>query len=101
MLRWSDRTLLFSVRSDGIPAFGHAKEKKAGSTGLWLCPVSCDWTRPVAALGVLDLSGVDRTLGGSVRSLPPERLVSRKRADFELLPVSFSRMSRGPPYNPY
>ena len=80
MLRWSDRTLLFSVRSDGIPASSRAKEKKEGSTGLWLCPISWDQTRPVLAPGELDLYGVDRTLGGSVRSLPPERRVNRKRA---------------------
>ena len=76
MLRWSDRTLLFSVRSDGVPASGRAKTMKTGWTGLWLHPVSGDQTWPVMIPGVLDLSGVDRTLGGSVRSLPPERLVS-------------------------
>ena len=79
MLRWSDRTLLFSVRSDGIPASSRAKEKKAGSTGLWLRPISWDRTRPVLAPGELDLYGVDRTLRGSVRSLPPEHPVNRKR----------------------
>ena len=65
MLRRSDRTLLLSVRSDGVPVSGRAKEKKTGSTELWLCPVSCDRTRPVVILGVLDLSGINRTLGGS------------------------------------
>ena len=34
----------------------------------------------------LDLSRIDRTLGGSVRSLPPERPVSRKCAESDLLP---------------
>ena len=37
-------------------------------------------TRPVAISEDLDLSGIDRTLGGSVRSLPPERPVSGSRA---------------------
>ena len=77
MLRRSDRTLLFSVRSDGVPASDRVKEKKAGSTGVWLRPVSWDRTRPVTIPGVLCLSGIDRTLGGSVRSLPPERPVNR------------------------
>ena len=80
MLRRSDRTLLLSVRSDGVPMSGRVKEKKTGSTRLWLRPVSCDRMRSVMIPGVLDLSRIDRTLGGSVRSLPPERPVSRKRA---------------------
>ena len=50
---------------------------KAVRTGLWLRPVGVYRTRPVTAPEVLDLSGVDRTLGGSVRSLPLERPVSR------------------------
>ena len=58
---------------------------ETGWTGLWLRLVSCDRTRPVVILGVLDLSGIDWTLGGSVRSLPSERPVSRKRAGFKLL----------------
>ena len=33
----------------------------------------------------LDLSGIDRTLGGSVRLLPPERPVSRFRAASDFL----------------
>ena len=41
-------------------------------------------TRPVPFPEELDLSGIDQTLGGSVRSLPPERLVSRKCAAYEL-----------------
>ena len=77
LLRWSNRTLLFSVRSDGGSAFDEAKAIKAVRTRLWLCPVGVHRTRPVVALEVLDLSGVDRTLGGSVRSFPPERPVSR------------------------
>ena len=37
------------------------------------------------ALEVLDLFGVDQTLGGSIWSLPPERPVSRNRAGLVLL----------------
>ena len=36
-------------------------------------------------LGVLDLSGIDQTLGGSVRLLPLERPVSRNRVGLGLL----------------
>ena len=92
LLRWSDRTLLFSVRSDGGSASDQAKEIKAVRTRLWL--------HPVVAPEVLDLSGVDRTLGGSVRSLPPERPVSRKHAGSKLSILSLSVTLRGPPYNP-
>ena len=79
MLQRSDQTLeQYSpcVWSEGDPVFGQAKKTKTGSTGLWLHPVSGDRTRPVMTLGDLDLSGVDWTLGGSIRSLPLERLVS-------------------------
>ena len=96
MLRWSDWTLLFSIRSDGVPMSGRAKTVETGWTRLWLCPVSCDWMRQVVALGDLELSRVDRTLGGSVWSLPPGRPVNRNRAGFELLSLSFSIPSRGP-----
>ena len=88
MLRRSDRTqkqCFPSVRSDGDLASGQAKKTKSGSIGLWLRPVSGDRTRSVVIPGVLDLSEIDRTLGGSVRSLPPERSVNRKRAGFQLL----------------
>ena len=38
----------------------------------------------------LDLSGINRTLGGSVRSLPPERPVSGSRAALGLFsPIPF------------
>ena len=84
MLRWSDRTLLFSFRSDGVPTSDRAKTMKTGSTGLWVRPVNGERTCPVVTPWDLDLFGVDRTLGGSVRSLPPERLVSRNRAGFQL-----------------
>ena len=85
LLQRSDRTLLSSVRSDGVPVSGQAKTMKTGSTGLWLCSVSGDRTRSVVTLGDLDLSGVDWTLGGSVRSLPPEHPVNRSHAGFQLL----------------
>ena len=62
-----------------------AKAIKAVRTGLWLHPVGVHRTRLVAIPGVLDLSGIDQTLGGSVRSLPPERPVNRKRAGLGLL----------------
>ena len=64
---------------------GQAKKTKSGSTELWLGLVSCDRTCLVVTLGDFDLSEVDQTLGGSVRSLPPERPVSRNRVGFQLL----------------
>ena len=95
LLRRSDRTLKEcspSVLSIGDPASGQAKKTKSGSIGLCLRPVSWDGMRPITILGVLDLSGIDRTLGGSVRSLPPERPVNRKRAVSGFFSVSFSVM---------
>ena len=56
------------------------KKRQAVLTGPCLRPVMDHRTRPVAILEDLDLSGIDRTLGGSVRSLPPERPVSGSRA---------------------
>jgi hypothetical protein len=47
-------------------------------------------TCPVPIPEELDLSGIDRTLGGSVRSLPPERPVSGSRAVSGLFSVSLS-----------
>ena len=85
MLRWSDQTLLFSVRSDGGSTSGRSKTKETACTGLWLCSVGVHRTRLVVIPGVLDLSGIDRTLGGSVQSLPPERSINRKRAVSRLL----------------
>ena len=99
MLRRSDRTLKWFfpyVRLDGVLASGQAKTMKTGWTGLWLCPVSGDRTCPVKTREVLDLSGVDRTLGGSVRSLPSECLVNSSRAGFQLFSISFS-ITGGPP----
>ena len=84
MLRRSDQTLLFSVRSEGISAFGRVEKTKAELIGLWLCPVGVHRTRLVVIPEDLDLSGIDRTLGGSVRSLPPEHPVSRNRAASDL-----------------
>ena len=69
---------------------GQAKKMKTGLTGLWLRSVRVNRTRSVTTWEVLDLSVVDQTLGGSVRSLPPECLVSRNRAGSELFFVSFS-----------
>ena len=69
-----------SVRSDGASASGRARRRQGKVTGLWLRPVGVHRTRSVAILEDLDLSGIDRTLGGSVRSLPPEHPVNRKRA---------------------
>ena len=56
------------------------KKRQAVLTGPCLRPVMDHRTRPVAIPEDLDLSGIDRTLGGSVRSLPPERPVSGSRA---------------------
>ena len=69
---------------------------ETGWTGLWLCPISSDWTRPVMAPGDLDLSGVDRTLGGSVRSLPSERPASRNHAGLGLLLCFLFCLIEGP-----
>ena len=102
MLRRSDRTLEQCspcVRSEGDPTSGQAKKTKIGSTELWLHPVSWDRTRPVMTLGDLDLSRVDRTLGGSIRSLPLERPVSRKRLDRGLFSSFLIQLGRGAPYN--
>ena len=46
-------------------------------------------THPVVILEELDLSGIDRMLGGSVRSLPPEHPVSGSRAVSGLFSISF------------
>ena len=43
-------------------------------------------TRPVMIPEELDLSGIDRTLGGSIRSLPPERPISRNSVEADLFP---------------
>ena len=74
-----------SVWSDGGYTSGRSKTKTKACTGLWLRPVGVHRTRLVVIPGVLNLTGIDRTLGGNVRSLPPERPVSRKRVGFSLL----------------
>ena len=85
MLRRSDQTLAFSVLSKGVSVSGRVEKTKAILTGLWLRPVGVHWTRPVMIPEELDLSRIDRTLGGSVRSLPPEHPVNRKCAVLGLL----------------
>ena len=60
-------------------------------TELWLRPVGVHRTRPVTIPEVLDLTRIDRTLGGSVRSLPPERPVNGERAVSELFPCFLLR----------
>ena len=60
-------------------------------TGLWLRPVDVHWTRPVVIPEDLDLSGIDRMLGGSIRSLPPERPVNGERVVSELFPYFLLR----------
>ena len=86
MLRRSDQTLPFYVRSEVVSASGRLEENQAELTELWLRPVGVHRTRPVAIPKVLDLTGIDRTLGGSVQSLPPMRPVSRSRAESDLFP---------------
>ena len=76
------------VRKDS--ASGRSKCAQVVLTGPCLRPVMDHRTRPVPIPEDLDLSGVDRTLGGSVRSLPPERPVSGSRASSGLFSVSFS-----------
>ena len=68
MLRRSDRTLPFNVLSEGVSASGRVEKTKAELIRLWLCPVGVHRTRPIAIPEELDLSGIDWTLGGSVRS---------------------------------
>jgi hypothetical protein len=72
--------LRLCIRSGRDPASGHLKKKHDELTGPYLRPVMDHRTCPVVIPEELDLSGIDRTLGGSVRSLPPERLVSGSRA---------------------
>ena len=86
-MRRSDRTLSFSVRSEDVSASDRVKKTKAKLTGLWL--------RLVVIPEELDLSRIDRTLGGSVRSLPPERPVNGERAVSELLPCFLLRYAWG------
>ena len=82
----SDRTLRLCIRSGRDPASGRLKENQAELTEPCLRPVMDHRTRPVAIPEGLDLSGIDRTLGDSVRSLPPVRPVNGERAVSELFP---------------
>ena len=68
MLRRSDWTLHFSVRSEGISASDCVEKTNAVLIGLWLRPVGVHRTRPVMIPGDLDLSGIDRTLGDRIRA---------------------------------
>ena len=79
MLRRSDRTLPFSIQSEGVSVSGRLEKTKAELTGLWLRPVGVHRTRPVVIPEDLVLSRIDRTLGGIVRSLPPEHPVNGER----------------------
>ena len=86
MLRRSDRTLPFYVWSEDVSVSGRLEENQAELTGLWLHPVGVHRTRLITIPEDLDLSRIDRTLGGSIRSLPLERPVSRMRAILDLFP---------------
>ena len=69
---------------------GRLEKEKVVLTGPCLHPVMDHRTRLVPIPEKLDLSGIDRTLGGNVRSLPPERPVSGSRAASGLLsPIPF------------
>ena len=78
--------LRLCVRSGRDPASGRLKENQAKLTGPCLRPVMDHRTRPVVIPEELDLSGIDRTLGGSVRSLPPERPVNGEHTVSDLFP---------------
>ena len=77
--------LRLCVWSGKDPASGRLKENQAELTGPCLRLVMDHRTRPVVILEELDLSGIDRTLGGSVRSLPLERPISGSHAASGLL----------------
>ena len=86
MLRRSDQTLRFSVWSEGFQRPIMWKKTKIVLTRLWLRLVGVHRTSPIVIPEDLDLSGIDRTLGGSVWSLPPEHPVNRQRAESDLFP---------------
>ena len=68
-----------------LSASGRLEKNQAKLTKLWLRPVGVHRTRTVAIPEELDLSGIDRTLGGSVRTLGgPERPVNRNHAVSDL-----------------
>ena len=87
------------VWSGRDPASGRLKTEQTILTGPCLRPVMDHRTRPVVIPEELDLSGIDRTLGGSVRSLPPERPVSRSCAALGLLFRFLSCRVGGPIYS--
>ena len=72
--------LRLCVWSGRDPASSRLKKEQAVLTGPCLRPVMDHRTHPVPIPEELDLSGIDRMLGGSIRSLPPERLVTGSRA---------------------
>ena len=75
---------------------GRVKKNQAELIGLWMRPVGVHRMRPVAIPEELDLSRIDRTLGGIVRSLPPEHPVSRKRVESDLFPRFLLYYAWGP-----
>ena len=79
---WPDARTVFSlrpVRRWSCVRSSEEDENRIDRTLVASCQLGS--TRPVATPGDLDLSGVDRTLGGSVRSLPPERSVSSQKVN--------------------
>ena len=76
------------VRKDS--ASSRSKCAQVVLTGPCLRPVMDHRTHPVPIPEEVDLSGIDRTLGGSVRLLPPERPVIGSHASSGLFSVSFS-----------
>ena len=75
---------------EGISASDRLKKEQAVLTRPCLRPVMDHRTRPVTIPEDLDLSGIDRTLGGSVQSLPPERPVNGEHVFLGLFLLSYS-----------
>ena len=92
---WTLKQYLSCIRSNDVSAFDQAKMMDSGSIGLCLRLVKGNWTCLVMTWGDLDLSVVDWALGGSVRSLSPERPVSRKHLDLGLYSFPFLIHHRG------
>ena len=84
--------------------FERLVRKDSSVRSIYMAFKATDRTLPASSHGPPDasgrdsrgigLSGIDRTLGGSVRSLPPERLVSRNRARLRFL-SSFPFLTHG------
>ena len=75
----SDQTLNNVPPASGVKMALRSIKRRRGCqdrSDSILRPVKGNRTRSVVTCGVLDLSVVDRTPGGSVRSLPPVRPVS-------------------------